>query len=168
MRVKSLQPALDLNQPAKEALSKLGSDANLLESWEALKASYSGDELTYRVRGKEIHQKLTTKSLCGLPIRRVALPDISSFGDRLKFLKLENVPGFFPYTAGVFPLREKKKNRADSLPVRVHLREQIEGFIIFRPTIKRNDFPRPSTLSRCTVKTQTLVPIFTAKWAKVA
>jgi len=78
----------------------------LLESWDHLKTTYgSKDELVYKVRDKEIRQPLVSTSLSGLKIRRVALPDYQDWGDRLKYLALENTPGTFPYTAGVFPLK---------------------------------------------------------------
>ena len=82
--------------------------------WTDLLKRYSGDDLVFSVRGKEIKQKLTTTSLSGTKIRKVVLPKFSDWGDRFKFLKLENVPGEFPFTAGVFPLK-----RADEDPKRM-------------------------------------------------
>ncbi len=76
-----------------------------LTGFEALQKSYSGAEFTYEVRGRAVKQALTTKSLCGLEIPRVVLPSYTDWGDRWRYLKLENVPGSFPYTAGVFPLK---------------------------------------------------------------
>lgn len=85
-----------------------------LKTWNELQERYSGDELIFRVRGKEIRQQLTTESLSGTKIRRVVLPKFKDWGDRFTYLKLENVPGEFPYTAGVFPLK-----RADEDPKRM-------------------------------------------------
>jgi methylmalonyl-CoA mutase len=84
------------------------------ENFEKLQKQYSGDELVYQVRGKEICQALTKKSLSGTKIRRVVVPQVSDWGDRYKYLRLENVPGKFPYTAGVFPLK-----RTDEDPKRM-------------------------------------------------
>jgi len=81
-----------------------------LENWDLLKKSYSGQEFVYKVRDKDIKQKLTNKSLCGLDIPRVVLPSYTDWGDRYKFLKLENVPGSFPFTAGVFPLKRAEED----------------------------------------------------------
>ncbi len=81
-----------------------------LAGFERLKKSYSGDEFEYEVRGRVIRQPLTSTSLCGLKIPRVALPSDHDWGDRWRFLKLENVPGNFPYTAGVFPLKRKEED----------------------------------------------------------
>jgi methylmalonyl-CoA mutase len=81
-----------------------------LNGFEDLRKAYSGTEFSYEVRGKEIKQPLVRKSLCGLDIPRVVLPDYTDWGDRWKYLKLENVPGSFPYTAGVFPLKRTEED----------------------------------------------------------
>lgn len=76
-----------------------------LKNWQQFVDRYKQADFVYEVRGKEIKQPLTTKSLSGLDIRRVVPPRLTDWGDRLRFLRLENMPGFFPYTAGVFPLK---------------------------------------------------------------
>lgn len=81
-----------------------------IENWDQLKQRYSGDELVFHVRGQEFRQKLTTSSLSGTKIRKVVLPNAQDWGDRYKYLKLENVPGEFPYTAGVFPLKRQDED----------------------------------------------------------
>lgn len=85
-----------------------------LENWDQLQKIYAADELIFKVRDKEIRQKLTSTSLSGTKIRKVVLPKFKDWGDRFQFLKLENVPGEFPYTAGVFQLK-----RADEDPKRM-------------------------------------------------
>ncbi len=85
-----------------------------LKNWDQFAAKYSGDELIFKVRDKEIRQKLVSESLSGTKIRKVVLPKFKDWGDRFRFLRLENVPGEFPYTAGVFPLK-----RADEDPKRM-------------------------------------------------
>jgi methylmalonyl-CoA mutase len=85
-------------------------DFKELNGFENLRKAYSGTEFSYEVRGKEIKQPLVRKSLCGLDIPRVVLPDYTDWGDRWKYLKLENVPGNFPYTAGVFPLKRTEED----------------------------------------------------------
>ncbi|MGZ6825842.1 MAG: methylmalonyl-CoA mutase family protein, partial [Mycobacteriales bacterium] len=77
----------------------------LLDTWPARVEEYSGDELVYTVRGKEIHTPLTRETLSGNQVRRVALPRYSDRGDLVSFLRRENLPGYFPYTAGVFPFK---------------------------------------------------------------
>lgn len=81
------------------------SELEALNKWDHLQKTYSGDELVFHVRGKEIRQKLTSTSLSGTKIKKVVLPKYRDWGDRFQFLKLENVPGEFPYTAGVFQLK---------------------------------------------------------------
>lgn len=79
----------------------------LLDSWETLEESYSGDTLTFMVRDKEISMDITSETLSGLKIPKVAFPKYIDWGERLKWLLKENVPGSFPFTAGVFPFKRK-------------------------------------------------------------
>ena len=79
----------------------------LLSSWPDRVAEHSGDELVYTVRGKEIRTPLTRETLSGSRIRRVALPTTSDDGELVGFLRRENLPGHFPYTAGVFPFKRQ-------------------------------------------------------------
>lgn len=90
---------------------ELGTEGlGLLKSFEEMQKSYSGLELVYKVRDREVRQPLTRKSLCGLDIPRVAVPQMTDWGDRLKYMRLENVPGQFPYTAGTFPLKRTNED----------------------------------------------------------
>ncbi|MGB8651414.1 MAG: fused isobutyryl-CoA mutase/GTPase IcmF [Mycobacteriales bacterium] len=79
----------------------------LLDSWPARVEEYSGDELVYTVRGKEIHTPLTRETLSGNKVRRVAVPTTKDHGELVRFLRRENLPGYFPYTAGVFPFKRQ-------------------------------------------------------------
>lgn len=81
-----------------------------LVGFDDLQKRYSQNELSYSVRGKEIKQSMTKKSLSGLDIPRVSVPQISDWGDRFRYLALENVPGEFPFTAGVFPLKRQEED----------------------------------------------------------
>lgn len=81
-----------------------------LLNWGELVSQYREDEYVYEVRGKRICQPLVRTSLSGTKIRRVVAPKISDWGDRLRFLRLENMPGEFPYTAGVFPLKRENED----------------------------------------------------------
>ncbi len=76
-----------------------------LRKWPRIQATYSGDTFTYRVRDREISQPLFQESLSHSRIPRVALPRFDSRGQLLRWGLLENLPGHFPYTAGVFPLK---------------------------------------------------------------
>jgi methylmalonyl-CoA mutase len=77
----------------------------LLAREDAEVAKYRGDEYRYDVRGKQHSVKLTTTSLSGSKIPKVALPRYTDDGDRYRFFRLENVPGRFPYTAGIYPFK---------------------------------------------------------------
>lgn len=79
----------------------------ILDSWEDLKAKYSAKQFVTKVRDKEIVTDLTTKSLSGLDIPKVALPKFKDYGEILRWVYKENVPGSFPYTAGVFPFKRQ-------------------------------------------------------------
>jgi isobutyryl-CoA mutase len=72
-----------------------------------LRNAYSGAEYSYNVRGREIRVPLYRTSLSGTAISRVSLPHLHDQGDLLEWLMLENLPGHFPYTAGVFPLKRE-------------------------------------------------------------
>jgi methylmalonyl-CoA mutase len=79
----------------------------LLDDWEQLKEKYSGETFDFQVRDKVLKLPFTYKSLSGSSIRKVYLPRYSDWGDILKWQLKENVPGEFPYTAGVFPLKRE-------------------------------------------------------------
>ncbi|HUT78396.1 MAG TPA: cobalamin-dependent protein, partial [Polyangia bacterium] len=84
-----------------------GEPARLLEGWEDFRERYQGDVFTYRVRDKEFSVELTSETLAGTKVPRVVVPDLEDDGDRLEYLLLENAPGEFPYTAGVFPFKRQ-------------------------------------------------------------
>lgn len=79
----------------------------ILENWKSLKEKYSADQFVTKIRDKEIVTELRTKSLSGLSIPKVALPKYKDYGEILRWVYLENVPGSFPYTAGVFPFKRE-------------------------------------------------------------
>ncbi len=77
----------------------------IIEGWDSLARAYRQDTYTYTVRGKDFTVPLFTESLSGTKIPRVALPRTLDPGEQLRFALLENLPGFFPYTSGVFPFK---------------------------------------------------------------
>ncbi len=78
-----------------------------LTSWPAKRERFSAEKFTYEVRGKQIERDLHRESLSHLKIPRVALPKYHDWGEVLRWLLTENVPGEFPYAAGVFPLKRQ-------------------------------------------------------------
>lgn len=79
----------------------------LIEEWPSLVKKYAADFFEYKVRDKVIRQSLTTTSLSKTRIPKVVLPKYKDWGDILRWQLQENVPGFFPYTAGVFELKRQ-------------------------------------------------------------
>jgi methylmalonyl-CoA mutase len=82
----------------------------LLDAWPDTVAAYSGDEHIVKIRDKEIRTALTVETLSGSKIRKVALPAFKDPGEILRWLMLDNLPGYFPFTAGVFPFRRENED----------------------------------------------------------
>jgi methylmalonyl-CoA mutase len=79
----------------------------LVAQWPEMQKAYAGDEYVVKIRDKELRTALTTKSLSGTTIRKVALPTYEDHGEILKWLMLDNVPGSYPYTAGTFAFKRE-------------------------------------------------------------
>lgn len=79
----------------------------ILEGWDELYQKYKEDYFTFKIRGKEFKNELYSESLSGTKIPRISLPKTKNLGDRLHFALKENLPGYFPYTAGVFPFKRE-------------------------------------------------------------
>jgi isobutyryl-CoA mutase len=93
---------------AQRALS--ADTAALLAEWPQVVSDYSGDAHVTKVRDREIHTTLYRETLSGNRIRKVSLPKYEDQGELLSFIRRENLPGRFPFTAGVFPF--KRENEA--------------------------------------------------------
>ena len=79
----------------------------IIDEWDQVKASYSNDIYTYLVRGKEINVETKTNSLSHQKISKVCLPKYEAWGDVLLWNLQENVPGKFPFTAGIYPFKRQ-------------------------------------------------------------
>jgi methylmalonyl-CoA mutase len=86
----------------------------VLEEWDEIKELYSREELVYTVRGREIRLPLTSQSLAHSRIPKIALPRFEDPAEIYRWMREENAPGRFPFTAGVFPLK-----RVDEDPTRM-------------------------------------------------
>ncbi len=107
-RVKKLTGSSEFEVKIEEQKKNLSKDSkNVLNGWDKLEKQYSGETFEYVIRDKTISQKLRNSSLSGLLIPRVSFPKLADWGDRILFSQLENVPGQFPFTAGVFPLKRE-------------------------------------------------------------
>jgi methylmalonyl-CoA mutase len=100
--------ARDHIKPTLEKISAGLSKDNqqALENFSQLAKAYREDNWVYHVRGKAIPVALFQKSLSGLRIPKVALPRYHDEGDILTWIRKENFPGYFPFTAGVFPFKK--------------------------------------------------------------
>jgi methylmalonyl-CoA mutase len=100
--------------PDLEALieeKKLDPQASkLLESWPGVVKAYSGDEQVVKVRNRELRTRLTQTSLSGTKIPKVALPKYQDHGELLRWRMRENLPGEFPFTAGVFHFKRENED----------------------------------------------------------
>ncbi|WP_433274728.1 fused isobutyryl-CoA mutase/GTPase IcmF [Pseudonocardia xinjiangensis] len=86
--------------------------AQLLDTWPEVVEAYSGDEMVVQVRDKELRTRLTRETLSGNRVRRVALPRYTEDAELLRFLRKENLPGKFPFTAGVFAFKREGEDPA--------------------------------------------------------
>jgi methylmalonyl-CoA mutase len=84
----------------------------LIDGWPAMVDAYSGDEHVFSVREQDVRTALFRESLAGTRIPRVALPRYADDGELLRFLRSENLPGYFPFTAGVFPFKRDGEDPA--------------------------------------------------------
>ena len=101
--------SLETLAAAREA--RLTADAKqLLAQWPEMQKAYAGDEYLVKIRDKEIRTALTYTSLSGTKVRKVALPRFEDHGEQLRWLMLENVPGSYPYTAGVFAFKRENED----------------------------------------------------------
>jgi len=90
---------------------KLGQETQkLLDTWPDTVKAYSGDEQVVKVRGKEIRSALTTTSLSGTKVPKVALPRFEDHGELVRWRMRENVPGEFPFTGGVFHFKRENED----------------------------------------------------------
>ena len=97
---------LVLRQRYQEAVKELSAESiDLLQEWPARKEGVRAESFSYTVRGKEITGRNYRESLSHQQIPKVAAPEYRDWGELLRFLARENLPGAYPYTAGVYPYR---------------------------------------------------------------
>ncbi|MEO0576005.1 MAG: methylmalonyl-CoA mutase family protein [Pseudomonadota bacterium] len=109
------QSLLVLRQRYQEAIGALsGESIALLDEWPARKAGVQSDTFSYTVRGREISGDNYRETLSHQRIPKIAAPQTEGWGEQLRFLLRENLPGGYPYTAGVYPYR-----RAGEDPIRM-------------------------------------------------
>ena len=101
----------ELRRAYNAALDKVGADGlRLLREWPARRKALRQETYSYQVRGKEVSGRNFSKSLSHIQIPKIAAPDFRGWGDTLRFLMEENLPGFYPYAAGVYPYRRTQED----------------------------------------------------------
>ena len=103
--------AATLEARAKALEDQLSADVKkLIEGWDEKRKAYEGDEFVYSVRGREIRVKNHTESLSHTRIPKISLPKFQDWGEIVRWCMQENVPGEFPYTAGVYPFKRTNED----------------------------------------------------------
>lgn len=85
----------------------LPQNKRLINDWDELVQKYKNEDYVFKVRDKELRIKTHTESLSHTQIPKIATPKFKSWGDRLLWQLQENVPGEFPYTAGIYPFKRE-------------------------------------------------------------
>ncbi len=106
------EKALDSIRGAQERIEqRLDPKAlRLVGEWDELAEQYRGDEFVYTVRNREIRTSLKSETLSGTMLPRMFLPKFQDRGELLRWRLKENLPGMFPYTAGVFPFKRRDED----------------------------------------------------------
>ena len=91
----------------------------LLAQWPDLQRAYAGDDYVVKIRDREIRTALIHTTLSGTPVRKVVLPRWTDHGEVLRWLMRDNVPGSFPYTAGVFAFKRSGSGEGSEDPTRM-------------------------------------------------
>jgi isobutyryl-CoA mutase len=105
---KAAEAAINLAEQREARLDPTAK--KLLAQWPDMQKAYAGDDYVVKIRDKEVRTRLVHTTLSGNKIRKVALPSYEDHGELLKWLLLENVPGSFPYTAGVFAFKRENED----------------------------------------------------------
>ena len=100
-----------LRDAYNDALDAIGSNGlELLRGWPAMAKSATDEQFVYTVRGREIRGENYATTLSHNPVPKLAVPKYRDWGEVLTFLLKENLPGHFPYTAGVYPYRREEED----------------------------------------------------------
>ncbi len=104
-----------LNKEVKKTKTALDKETiDLLKDWQQIQKIYTKGELAYTVRDREIKVPLYSETLSRTSVPKIVLPNFKDPGEIYRWLREEHLPGYFPYTAGVFPLK-----RTDEEPTRM-------------------------------------------------
>lgn len=108
LKVPGLSQVEELEEISRHLQSQLNAECKaLITGWPALQEKYTADYYAFQVRDKVIKLPLYTESLSHSRIPKISLPQYKDWGDILRWQLMENLPGEFPYAAGVFPLKRE-------------------------------------------------------------
>ncbi len=100
-----------LQKEVAEAENRLAEETGRhLALWDRMRETYTRDELVYHVRDREIRVPLHSESLSHQKIPKIALPKFTDPGEIYRWMRRENLPGYFPFTGGVFPLKREDED----------------------------------------------------------
>jgi len=111
MLLKAGKDARELDSLIEEKNARLDARAKkLLDQWPETQKAYTGDEYVVKIRGKELRTRLTHTTLSGTRVPKVVLPKYEDYGEILRWQLADNVPGSFPFTAGVFAFKRENED----------------------------------------------------------
>ena len=94
-----------------QALAEIGADGIAqLKAWPARARAASAETYSYTVRGREVTGENYTETLSHQRVPKIAVPKLGDWGELLRFIGSENLPGAFPYTGGVYPYRREQED----------------------------------------------------------
>ena len=106
-----LLDAKDLKKKSSEYFDRLDDESKQsIESWQNLYDEYEKEKIKFQVRDKTLEVQQKFESLSGLSLKRVTAPKLKDWGDILRFRGFENLPGHFPFTAGIYPMKRDQED----------------------------------------------------------
>jgi methylmalonyl-CoA mutase len=110
-RLEAASDQPDISERRQRLMSELDPAClRALETWDQRMDRYRGDEFVFSVRGREITVPIGDESLSHLKLPKVAVPTARGWGDRLAWSLQENLPGEFPFTAGIYPFKRTEED----------------------------------------------------------
>jgi methylmalonyl-CoA mutase len=101
----------ELRAAYNRALEEIGADGlNDLKAWPARARTATEATYSYKVRDREVTGENYTETLSRQRVPKIAVPRFSDWGEVLRFIRMENLPGYYPYTGGVYPYRREEED----------------------------------------------------------
>ncbi len=101
----------DLRAAYNQALAQIGAEGLAeLKAWPERARAATADTYSYQVRGREVAGENYTETLSHQRVPKIAVPKLKDWGELLRFIRSENLPGGFPYTGGVYPYRREQED----------------------------------------------------------